>query len=471
MPYVRKHGNQLAIVHGERDPETKKVQQHTLFTLYSKAEARAAIGKGEQGDGDAHRFRAYLQRQYPQVRFDWTRIAGEIEKNVDGLPAEYPYREARLLGGRFHQDLLAFAQQLILADPQDLQSSADVIRQHRHELEFIARTIDWRIQELGSKLAREPNEFTADNPFYWRFELQGRAVPPETWEMATSLFEKMEYDRAEAVFRLLLETFPEEVEIHSYLGHIALERDDFDQAIDEFSIAVREGRKMFPKRIAKSDLWTNHDTRPFIRGLASLADAYNRAGRYEEALATCDRAEKEARDYPSANTTRAEIYLNLGRWNETVTCAKYGMGLWPHYAFIAGFAAFELGNEVDALTWFLHAAINNPRAARMLLGVRERTKPANSWEAEDHNQGVEFSRTLRRYLASQSKKAKKFFRGLMSRTEVIAMLDEVEDVRARRLKQRDGTREAFDRRREMESMEYAVQRAKELLTGSNELLV
>ena len=45
MAYVRRRGNQLAIVQGERDPQTRKVQQRILFTLYSKPEALEALGK------------------------------------------------------------------------------------------------------------------------------------------------------------------------------------------------------------------------------------------------------------------------------------------------------------------------------------------------------------------------------------------------------------------------------------------
>jgi hypothetical protein len=35
MAYVRRRGNQLAIVQGEREPGTGKVQQRILFTLYN----------------------------------------------------------------------------------------------------------------------------------------------------------------------------------------------------------------------------------------------------------------------------------------------------------------------------------------------------------------------------------------------------------------------------------------------------
>ncbi len=42
MAYVRKKGNQLAIVHGERAAGSGEVVQNTLFTFFSKAEAYRA---------------------------------------------------------------------------------------------------------------------------------------------------------------------------------------------------------------------------------------------------------------------------------------------------------------------------------------------------------------------------------------------------------------------------------------------
>ena len=49
MAYVRRRGNQLAIVHGERQQGTGKVNQRILFTLYSKAEALEVLGRGANG--------------------------------------------------------------------------------------------------------------------------------------------------------------------------------------------------------------------------------------------------------------------------------------------------------------------------------------------------------------------------------------------------------------------------------------
>jgi hypothetical protein len=52
MAYVRRRGNQLAIVQGQREPGTGKVQQHVLFALYSKAEALEAVGRGSKGGAE-----------------------------------------------------------------------------------------------------------------------------------------------------------------------------------------------------------------------------------------------------------------------------------------------------------------------------------------------------------------------------------------------------------------------------------
>ena len=43
MAYVRRRGNQLAFVHGERERNTGKVQQRILFALYSGQPAKRIL--------------------------------------------------------------------------------------------------------------------------------------------------------------------------------------------------------------------------------------------------------------------------------------------------------------------------------------------------------------------------------------------------------------------------------------------
>jgi hypothetical protein len=107
-------------------------------------------------------------------------------------------------------------------------------------------------------------------------------------ELAAGLWEKRDLDRAEAAFRLMVDCFEGYAEGHNYLGLIALERDGLDEAIDRFRRTAELGRRLFPRRIARADYWRDIETQPYMRGLRNSL-ALNRAGRWEEALAVCDR--------------------------------------------------------------------------------------------------------------------------------------------------------------------------------------
>jgi hypothetical protein len=109
MAYIRRKGNQLALVHGARDAKTGKVEQRVLFTLYSKAEALEAIGRGSGSEGGSHRFRSLLEREYPSIRFNWDKIQQGIADNLEHLPDLYQYRQSRHQDnfGRISLDLLS----------------------------------------------------------------------------------------------------------------------------------------------------------------------------------------------------------------------------------------------------------------------------------------------------------------------------------------------------------------------------
>ncbi|MDZ7695653.1 MAG: hypothetical protein U5R49_01580 [Deltaproteobacteria bacterium] len=142
MPYVRKRGKQLVIVRGKRDPETKKVEQQILFTIYSKAEAQQILGRS---NGNlASQFHLMLENQYPDVRFNWRKLNDAILLNIHVLPDLYQYKETRLRS-RFRGDLCAFARQLMLTDPQDSMAASHLIEEHVVELEYLAQLIQWRL--------------------------------------------------------------------------------------------------------------------------------------------------------------------------------------------------------------------------------------------------------------------------------------------------------------------------------------
>jgi len=367
MPFVRRRGTQLVLAHGEREPGTGKVQQRILFTLYSRPEALEAIGRGSS-EG-RHQFRALVEDAFPKLRFDWKAIERAIAANLDALPEAYEYRTTRLLS-RFRSDLCAFAKQLIVADPNSLLSAAQTIDAHRAELGFLVELIGARLRTPTPK----PAKYNEDNPWFWRTAFRGREVPGDVEELAAEHYDRHEFEKAEVIFRLLVDAFDDYAEGYNYLGLIAYQRSRLPEAIDQFRKTIEVGRRLFPKRVAKSSWWTDLSTRPYMRGLQNLALALNETAQYEDALVTCDRLEKECDDAIAANAHRAPVHLNTGRWTDAAEAALYNRNVDPSESLVAALAQHEAGQRDEAVVSFLHGALNSPRAAKMMRAAHHSTR-------------------------------------------------------------------------------------------------
>lgn len=456
MAYVRQRGNQLAIVHGERDPKTKKVEQRVLFTIYSRPEAREIVGQG--GEGGPRRFEALMEAEYPELRFDWEKICDGITEKFEVLPETYEYQAERLQGS-FRGELCAFTKQLALADPRWLFSAAQLIQSQREALVFLRDLIDWRLQTCR----QEETEWNRDDPYYWQFTLTSREVPIDVEELASELYEKGRHEEAERRFRLLVECFEGYAEGHNYLGLIALDRNDVTEALMRFERTIELGRRKFPKRIAKNDYWSLLETRPYMRGLRNLCLTFNRAEHYEEALALCDRLASECGDDVTAESFRAAIYLNLGRWEQALELGDRLHRVAPDENFVAALAAFEVGRRDEATWRYVHGALNATRAARMLLGLRTSSPSSHSYEqVQDHNSGVSLLDNLGGFLRRQSSASKRFFRKLLRDPRVVALLAEKEAVVERWAGPKEPHAEwraAFDRMQLMATPEFAREQA------------
>lgn len=455
MAYVRTHGNQIAIVHGERDPETRKVQQRVLFSLYSRPEALAALGRDGKRDWDLCHM---LEVHYPTVRFDWVKVRQGIEERMDSLPESYPYRTGQVLG-RFRDDLVSFVRQLEFADPQSMYSAAQLLSGQRRELEYLRELIDWRLELCD----QSESEWNGDNAFFWRHRLQGGDIPPDAMERIAGAWERREFDRVDALARLYIDCFEDYADGHHYRGLVALEHGDLETAIEHFENARVVGRKLFPRRMAKKRYWSEISTRPYMRALRSLTIALNRSGSYEDALNLCDRQEKECGDLDAATTFRSVVFLNMGRWEEAKDAALCLVKIWPEHSLIAAFAWRELGEVDEALACFLHGALNLPRTARMLMGLGV-SRPTTSAGARDHNIGVSECADLEAFLQLQPRASREFFLTILEDPPVGALLDELADVRQRWQDTRTEPehRVAFDRMHEMESVEFARSQAARL---------
>jgi tetratricopeptide (TPR) repeat protein len=358
----------------------------------------------------------------------------------------------------FRKALCGFARHIVLAEPQLALPAAQLIREHRYELEYLADMIRFHLEQCE----QQENEWNRDNKFYWRFETRQESVPPDVEEEVAELYHRGEHERAVAIFRLLVDCFDAYAEGHNYLGLIALKRNRLEEAIDCFTRTMEVGRKLFPKRISRKRYWTDLSTRPYMRGMQNLAHALNRAGRYDESLALCDRLEQECGGKETAEAHRAAVYLNLGDWQKAEQSAHFLPRIFPEESLLRSFALFELGLQQEATAAFLHGALNHPRAARMLSGVRCEPPKFQS-EIEDYNLGIELSRSLHGYLDCRSPRTRQFFRQLVEHPSVVALLEEVLEVEYQwREERRADDRKAYNRMQQMRSPEFAQDKANEL---------
>lgn len=459
MAYVRIKGNQLAIVCGERNVNTGRVEQRVLFTLYSKAEALEALGRTKAKN--PVNLESLLRWTYREIKFNWKKIRKDIDANLDALPDLYGGYKTRL-HSKLRENIVSLTRQLVTADPQSLVSAAQLIQAHERELRFLLELIQWRLEHCK----QEQDKWNTDSPFYWRITTLENSVPPDIEEWIEEIYRRGDYEQAEAIFKLLVDCFDRYAEGYNYLGLIAFAQYKLNQAIAYFRKTVEVGRKLFQKHISKKSYWNDLSTRPYMRGLRNLALSLNEAGRYEEALSICDTLEHECNDRISAESYRSSVYINTGKWNEAFRSAKYLHQIDPLESIVVAFAAFELGHIEEAKAHFLHASLTHSRATRMVVGVRL-LKARTHDEKADHNDGVAMIRSLGGFLKTQSRDSKRFFRGLAADPTLVALRNEAEVATKKWHEERTtNDRTAFERMTEMKRPDFAMKHAKSIGLGS-----
>ncbi len=258
----------------------------------------------------------------------------------------------------------------------------------------------------------------------------------------------------------MIDAFPGYAEGWNYLGLIALEREDFARAEDHFRKTIEVGRRLFPKRVARSSWWSDEKTRPYMRGLRNLAVTLLRIARYEEAMAVADRLELECGDDLAASSYRGAIALNTGDWELAAGSAGRLRGLWPEEGMLEAFARVELGEQSLALEAFLHAALTKPRAVRLVLGVPS-TAPKTSIETEDHNAGVNLAQLLSSYLGKKKKnRGVTFLRRVVNDARVRRSMHRVEELQGKWFGHPAADRSIFDELTHMQKPDFAASQAR-----------
>ncbi|MFW7378406.1 MAG: hypothetical protein ACOH5I_06350 [Oligoflexus sp.] len=265
--------------------------------------------------------------------------------------------------------------------------------------------------------------------------MQAKHIDPQVEYLAEELFRSKNFASAEAAFHLLCNSFPNYAEGYNYLGLIYLKRSLPMEAVASFRKAVEVGRKLFPKRLAKSQYWLDLRTRPYIRGLSNLCLSLIRAGLYEEALDCCDLLEKECQETARASYYRSCIYLNLREWQCAEIAAVANSEALEHV--LIAFAQFEQGKFQTARVNFIYALSNHPFAVLELMAERGLQR-SSFFEEEDFEQGRESALNIAHYLARHSRKSRDFFKKIMANPVIRHHLDNLITCSRNHFKHDDG---------------------------------
>ncbi len=412
MPFIRAHGQQLALVHGSR--QDGKVVQEVLFTLYSRSEANAAIG-AERGH-----FEAVVEALHPTLTFSWPQLRSQIAAQMGALPETYDQVEVRLRRD-FRAALVAVTRQLLLADPLELDAAADLIAEHGEELDYLVERIAWR-REMAKSRKRQASP--PRDEFLWQYTRTAGHVPFEADEEIHDMYDRGELAALSARAKLLVEAFPNYADGYNILGLVAMDEQRLDDAITWFQRTAEAGRASLPKRVRKDAWWTDHDTRPYMRGLSNLACAQNRAGRFEDALATAERVVEVDR-YHCVYDARPHVLLNLAHYEEAEALMRRLPGITSGYE--RALVLIALRRPVDAWPVLVRAVLGAPRTGQQLLGGRVPAALSRHEQDEDRS-AWHLQRNLHAFLPKHRRAVNDALRAVLQHPVVAPLVAELHQL-------------------------------------------
>ncbi len=177
-----------------------------------------------------------------------------------------------------------------------------------------------------------------------------RATPGATLQRAIQLHQNGHFDRAQALYRQILDSEPDSFDALHLSGVIAAQKNDPETAITFIGLALRADRANPAAHAAHRNL-----------GLALMA-----LGRVEQALASFDQAISIHSSYADAYLSRGTALHRLGRFDAAVESLKQAVALRPQLAEAhvgLGTAYYELKQLDVALYCYDRALGINPKLA------------------------------------------------------------------------------------------------------------
>ena len=260
MPFLRRKGGRLLVVHSQR--QSGRVTQIELATFGSPEEVEAILAPERWAV-----WQAAMSREHPGLRWSWESLARDLRTSVEGWPGRGSSPTELSPLARRCEALDVELARLTPAAPAD----ARLLQELRPVLTRLAANLTRLLGPPSDPIQRSP-------PMLERYT-------PETSLFETAMERWWDGDTGTAVrlFRRVLREDPLHSDAHNHIGSYALNRGQLGEAARHFLAAIEGGARALQANDGLL-IWAELDNRPFLRAHGNLALVYRAQRRYAEAL-------------------------------------------------------------------------------------------------------------------------------------------------------------------------------------------
>lgn len=434
MAYARARGDQVLIVHGVRNPETRAVEQRILYTFYSRAEASEFV------EGATERVERQLEHEYPEIRFDWDGLRERLAELAPGLPEGDEAADVVRAGLR--DDLAGIARVLGTLDPSLYTGASELVAAHRGELRFVRDLVDATLAAGAGKCAGVDG-----------LGRLGRSAEPSllAQELAESYEDRGEPGMTRSAIAFLTAAYPGWIDGHIALGDRALDDGDGEAAAQHYQRAAELAAGSARRNGRRGA--TGIHRKSLRRALGGLGVAQLQLGHCKKALDIAERLAVESKNTIDADLVRAPAWLGLGRWRLAFDAAKRLVEVYPEQSILVAIAAAHAGYDDEARVFGVRAALTAPLATRVLIGAKTGRVEAGE-AARDVRLGLHMRAELKAYLAGSTTGLRRL-RETASHPVIARHVAEVLDFRAKHTADPAEHSVIFKRTQELRSAAFA----------------
>lgn len=215
----------------------------------------------------------------------------------------------------------------------------------------------------------------------------------EDFRWAIDNWEHGEVKEAEAIYRRLIEEYPEFIDAYHHLAILLRETAREKEASEMWREAVAIGMEALPEgfRMGRDLLpWGFHNNRPFLRAFHALGLEHLERGSTREALEVFNALlGMSPNDNQGVRAVAIGCNLELGRPHEVLNiCRCYPQDTMPHVLYGEVLALYQIEQESRARQALMRAVSLLPRVADELVKTRHQ-KPKDAYSGHVMHGGVD----------------------------------------------------------------------------------